>query len=351
MSIEQLSPSSISEIRPPLREGIDFAQIRNPLGHTALLNGRSSELIVTTEERLALELAALWSIQPDQITVGHGSTDIIEQIPGLFLEPGAKAVLPVPTYFGLLNSVSDERIVPVPVPAQYGFTHTPEYLEELLGTIRNVRPGVVWLCSPNNPTGEVIPEEHIRRIAETTNGLVIVDEAYQELVDPTNQSSAIHLVGRFSNIIVTKTFSKAYGLPDIHIGMAIATPQVTHLLRRNRMRLPNPESLAKASIALTDQKHIVRSYELMVQETQFVWNQIRQMEHIQMGAKSRSGVCIVRHSTGNLFELLRQCGMKTLDFNTQRGLEGQRFVRLGLQNRDRNNELIAALKQCDVSES
>lgn len=345
MNIEQLS--RIHEAVPPPR-GIDFAEIRNPLGHTALLNGWSTETTTITEERLAIELGDLWGIQPDQIAIGHGSTDIIEQIPKLFLEPDTQAVLPVPTYFGLLNTVSDDRIVPLPLSANRGFSHTPEYLEELLVTIRNVQPGLVWLCSPNNPTGEIIPREQIEIIAEVTNGLVIVDEAYQELVDPTNKNSAIHLIGRFSNVVVTKTFSKAYGLPNIHVGMAIATNQIAQLLRRSRTTLPNPESLAKASIALMNQEHILRSCELMTEETQFVWDQIQRMEHIQMGAKSRSGVCIVRHATGNLFELLRQRGIKTLDFNAQRGLEGQRFVRLGLLDRPRNMQLIGALRLCDV---
>ncbi len=327
---------------------IDFAEIRNPLGPSPLIGHRIAEKQAATEESLSHELACLWKIPQDMIVIGRGSTDLIDQIPALFLSPDALAVLPVPTYFGLLDKVPEHKVVQVPLSQKNGFLFTSEYLQSLDSVIREKRPGLVWLCSPNNPTGIVIPGSHIEHIAKITPGLVVVDEAYQELVDPTNKDSAIHLIHDYPNIIVTRTFSKAYGLPEIHVGMAVATPEIAQKLRLGRTEKVDPDSFVKASAALLDQEHIWKTHRLIYEETKFVWHEIHNMERIEMGAQSRNGVCIIRHRTGNLWRGLSALGVLTTDFNQHRGLNNQRFVRLGLLDHAENTVLIEALKLCDA---
>lgn len=346
MNIERYLPA-IPERNVP-HAVIDFAEIRNPLGHSPHLTERMKEKNGTTETSLIYELANLWRIPKEMIVVGRGSTDIIKQIPRLFLRPSDLAVVPVPTYFGLLEEIPTHQTLGVQVPGIEGFLHTPEFHESLLSQIDQKRPGLVWLCSPNNPTGVVIPLLQIKEIAHhAAPGIVVIDEAYQELVDPANTESAIRLIENLPNIIVTRTFSKAYGLPDIQVGIGIAHPQIITRLQNNELARPAVDSLVKASAALTDQEHIWNSHLLMNQETAFVWEQVQSMENIEMGARTESGVCIFRHKTKTLGEDLLQAGIKTRDFNLTAGLRGMNFVRLGLLDRAKNILLVNALRACD----
>jgi histidinol-phosphate aminotransferase len=126
----------------------------------------------------------------------------------------------------------------------------------------NDRTRVVWIANPNNPTGTWLRSEELHAFIASLpeSCLVVVDEAYTEYVQEADYPDASGWLGEFSNLIVTRTFSKAYGLAGLRLGYGISHPQVADLL--NRVRQPfNVNSLAQtaALAALDDQAHIRRS--------------------------------------------------------------------------------------------
>jgi ribosomal protein S18 acetylase RimI-like enzyme len=217
-----------------------------------------------------------------------------------------------------------------------------------LETINRIHPGLVWLCSPNNPTGVVMPDWQIDQIAAAANpGTVVVDEAYQEIVDPDNMASALRLFGRHNNLVVTRSFSKAYGLPEIRVGAAVASVETIRALQNCGIDEPAAHSLAVARAAVSDQEHLRRTHRLIDEELVWVLDRIAGMNQIKVGARSRSGVLILRHEADKLHERLLEQGIKTMDYNEQVGLEGRQFVRLGLLDHEQNLLLLQALDACD----
>lgn len=327
-------------------EPLDFASIRNPLGPSP------ETAWVGREEReppgaLISDLSAHWGMPENSIMLGQGSDPIISRIPKLLLPVNSKAVLPVPTYFGLVEAIPERLIVRVSLSAASGFEFTMEAHRETIDAIVRTRPGLVWLCSPNNPTGTTIRQWQISEIAEAAgSGIVVIDEAYQEIADPGNTDSAMHLIAGHPNILVTRTFSKAYGLPDIRVGVAVGDPGIIGILS-DAVAEPHPHSIAVARAALRDQGHILQTHQLIQNEIEFVMDAIAGMGSIIPGSVSRSGVMIIRHEFGNLHKLLAARGIKTTDFNNQAGLEGLGFVRLGILDRIRNTRLINALWAVD----
>lgn len=329
---------------------MDFATIRNPFGPSPETLAVSREWAATSWE-LTSDLSGLWNVPQESLLLGQGSDPIIQQIPRILLPSGTRAVVPVPTYFGLLDSIPGNRLVPVRLSAASGFELTMDAHVTLLETITRIRPGLVWLCSPNNPTGVVIPNPQIEEIADAAfPGLVIVDEAYQEIADPGNSSSALRILDRHANVIVTRTFSKAYGLPDIRVGVAIAHPDIVRSISAH-VPDPHPHSLAVARVAVSDQQHIWQTHAAMEEEISFMAERIHGMQNIELGSESRSGVLILRHVSGHLEKLLMARNIRTTDYDGHLGLEGMRFVRLGLLDRARNLRLLAALRSCDTDGS
>ena len=155
-------------------------------------------------------LAARLGVGADQVTVGSGSSGVLQQICFSYIDPGDEVVFPwrsfevYPVFTTLMNGVA----VRVPLAADLGLD-----IEGLAGAVTD-RTKVVFLATPNNPIGSATTTTELRRLCEQVPGDVIVciDEAYREFVDPGFGDPVAELLGDFPNVVVTRTFSKAHGL-------------------------------------------------------------------------------------------------------------------------------------------
>lgn len=181
------------------------------------------------------------------VTLGNGSTELIDVIVRTFVSAGEEVLLSVPTFSLYENRTRAIGGVPVLVPMteDLGFD-----IPALIGAVTE-RTKLIFLCTPNNPTGNRLDEESVRRILGL--GLpTVIDEAYVEFADDKNTFS--HLVREFPNAIVLRTFSKAYGLAGMRLGYALCHPVVTRLF--GRVKLPwnvNAMTIAAAIAALEDE--------------------------------------------------------------------------------------------------
>jgi histidinol-phosphate aminotransferase len=161
------------------------------------------------------------------VWVANGSNEVIQHLCLAFGGSGRRALLFEPTY--ALHSL---------IPRIAGLTVVREYLDgrfrlppDAPDRARSHRPAVMFVCSPNNPTGNAQPVEAVARLCEATEGLVVVDEAYGEF----GGSSAAPLLAEFPNIAVVRTFSKAFALAGARLGYCLAAPLVVGELRRVRL--------------------------------------------------------------------------------------------------------------------
>jgi len=205
-------------------------------------------------------LAEKHDISAECITLGNGSNDVLDMIARAFLYPGVEAVFS--EYAFAVYPISTQAVgARARVAPAKDVGHDLEAMAKLVG--ENTR--VVFIANPNNPTGTWLKSGERKGFIEDLpqHVIVVVDEAYIEYVQKPEYPDASQWLAEFPNLIVTRTFSKAYGLAGLRVGYGLSHPQVADIL--NRVRQPfnvNSMALAAAEAALDDQGHIRRSVEM-----------------------------------------------------------------------------------------
>src|SRR3954469_3031882 len=277
----ELSPSYVRSIAPyqpgkPISElaremGIDEAGIiklasnENPRGigprTRAAIEASLGEIARYPDGNgfeLKKALAKRYSVDMSSVVLGNGSNDVLELVALAFLGPGRAAVYSQHAFavYPLATQARGSRAIVVPAK-DYGHD-----LEAIAKAIDD-ETYVVWLANPNNPTGTFARGEHIeaflRRVPERV--IVVLDEAYNEYLTPDLRADSVKWLKRHPNLVITRTFSKAYGLAGLRVGYALAHPTVADVM--NRVRQPfnvNSIALAAATAALNDMEFVPRSY-------------------------------------------------------------------------------------------
>lgn len=246
---------------------IKLASNENPLGPSAYaIEAVQNALAETTRYpdsngfRLKAALHRYYGLMPEQLTLGNGSNDVLELIARAFLQPGdevifseyAFAVYPIVT-----QACSAEAVV---TPARdYG--HNLQAMAEAI----TERTRLIFIANPNNPTGTALMRDELKAFlaAVPEHVIVVLDEAYTEYVEAGDFPDGLELLPQFPNLVVTRTFSKAWGLAGLRVGFAAASKVITDLL--NRVRQPFNVShlaLAAAEAVLDDGDYLARSVEL-----------------------------------------------------------------------------------------
>ncbi len=203
-------------------------------------------------------LARRYNVEMGSIVLGNGSNDVLELVALAFLGPGRAAVFSQHCFavYPLATQARGARSIAVPAR---NYAHDLEAMAKAIDD----ETYVAWLANPNNPTGTFARFEQVeaflKRVPERV--LVVLDEAYNEYLAPDLRADTPKLIKRHPNLVVTRTFSKAYGLAGLRVGYAIAHPSVADVM--NRVRQPfnvNSLALAAAVAALDDMEFVARSY-------------------------------------------------------------------------------------------
>lgn len=206
-------------------------------------------------------LAKKLNVPFEWITLGNGSNDILELTARAVAQEGDEVVFSKHAFavYPLATQAVGGKAVEVPATKDYGHD-LPAMLKAITPRTR-----LVFVANPNNPTGTFLPAKEIETFLEQvpSNVVVVIDEAYNEFLTPEQQYDAIAWVRKYPNVIVSRSFSKAYGLAGLRIGYGVAQNNITDLL--NRIRQPfNVNSLAQAAAiaALADVEFLKKCYEL-----------------------------------------------------------------------------------------
>lgn len=209
---------------------------------------------------LKAKLTAKLGLSTDQIVLGNGSNDVLDMAARAFLMAGTSSVYSQHAFavYPIATQTAGAQGIVVPAK-QYGHD-----LAAMRAAIRdNTR--VLWIANPNNPTGTFLPWHEIETFLESVppQVLVVLDEAYGEYLPHAERCDTTAWLARFPNLLISRTFSKAYGLAGLRVGYGIGSPAVIDLL--NRVRHPfnvNAPALAAAEAALDDDEFLARSYAL-----------------------------------------------------------------------------------------
>ncbi|QEW05688.1 histidinol-phosphate transaminase [Nitrincola iocasae] len=250
-----------------IRDIVKLASNENPLGpSSAAISAVQSVLSGLTRYPdsngyyLKQALSQRFNLAANQLTLGNGSNDLLELVARAFLREGVEAVYSEYAFIVYPLVVKACGATGVRVPARdYG--HDLDAMADAVTA--NTR--VIFIANPNNPTGTCLTSQAFKRFMARIpeQVLVVLDEAYSEYTDQADTPDGLALTATYNNLIVTRTFSKAYGLAALRVGFAVANPVVTDLL--NRVRQPfNVSSVAQAAAmaALADREYLARTVSL-----------------------------------------------------------------------------------------
>lgn len=252
---------------------IKLASNENPLGPSprvrAVLEAQIADLSRYPDGaafELRHALAELHGVDTACVTVGNGSNDVLDMVARVFLWAGRESLFS--QYAFAVYPISS-----MAVGATLRITPAIDYGHDLVAMRAMIteQTGVVWIANPNNPTGTRLDKATLREFIESVPSevIVVVDEAYFDYVQDDDFPDASQWLSEFPNLIVTRTFSKAYGLAALRVGYGLSHPDVADLL--NRVRQPfNVDSFAQAAAlaALEDQDYLCRSVEVNKQGMQ-----------------------------------------------------------------------------------
>lgn len=246
---------------------VKLASNENPLGVSpkvqAALNATISGLARYPDANgfyLKEALALKHTVEPAQITLGNGSNDVLELLARTFVQPEHEVIFSQHAFVVYPLVTKAIGATPVQVPAK-------EYGHDLDAMAAAVTPKtrMIFIANPNNPTGTFLEKAQLETFLSKvpTDVLVVLDEAYYEYVPEHQRAPSVEWIERFPNLVVTRTFSKAFGLAGLRAGYTVSHVQVADLM--NRIRQPfnmNQLALTAALTALTDETFLAESVAL-----------------------------------------------------------------------------------------
>lgn len=232
---------------------------------------RTGNLYPGSGPKLRQKLGERAGLTAEAVVLGNGSTDVINFVVHSFVGPGDEAVIPMPTFpmYEARVRVAGGKVVPVPF--------TPEFYWDMPGILKAITPQtkLIFICSPNNPTGNQIEEKDLLRILDL--GLpTFFDEAYYELEDDVR--SKVYLLEKYPNMVVNRTFSKAMGLAGLRLGYVLCEPKLAGYF--NRVRFPwnvSQLSIAAALALLEDTRDMDAKRQNVIDGRNFIFDEINRL--------------------------------------------------------------------------
>ncbi len=347
------SVEDITEYKPgkSVKGAIKLSSNENPLGASlkvvrAIVGQLESEDLKLSvypwernEEVLREEIARYVGVDVSRIVLGAGIDGVMDTLARIFIGNGDEALIPVPT-FSLYESLvkvvgGTPRYIPRDRDDNFGIPAAA------LISACNDKTRMIFLSSPNNPTGNCIAEGDVREIAESLpTAMVAIDEAYVEFAD----KSLVNLVNEYENVLVLRTFSKAFGLAGLRVGYGIVPEWLVSVYKK--VALPftvNNVALTAAIAALKDKEHLQRSIELVRVGRPFLQENLQGRFTVYPSEANFVLVDVSPRTAREVFDALLKEGITVRDCSSFRGA-GDSFIRISVGTQEQNEKVVAALK-------
>ncbi|MCT4591925.1 MAG: histidinol-phosphate transaminase [Candidatus Gracilibacteria bacterium] len=256
------------------------------------------------QEELANKLSEIKNINPLNITLGNGSDELIDLIIRVFLTPFKSKALVIDPSFSMYEYLLNLNSVKcIKVPLDHDFDLDTESLLEA-----SLDAEMIFLCSPNNPTGNLLSKDRIYEILDRFSGIVVVDEAY---IDFSGDAGFAHEIANYNNLIVLQTFSKYWQLAGLRMGICFSCREISEVLQR--IKLPyntNALSAQKALEKLQDLKQVKKDAEYLIKERMRVENALKNKKEVLKVFKSDANFILFEAKNANeIYERLCSKGV------------------------------------------
>ncbi|MCF6348811.1 MAG: histidinol-phosphate transaminase [Flavobacteriaceae bacterium] len=279
-------------------------------------------------------LAEQKGVQIENILLGNGSDEILDLIFRVFCEPAKDNVITLPPTFGIYdvlantNNIENRKIL-------LNDDFQPRIDAILAEADTNSK--LLFICSPNNPTGNTIDNKSITKLLNSFNGLIIIDEAY---IDFSQQESWISKLNDYPNLIITQTLSKAYGLAGIRLGICYASKEIIVVL--NKIKLPyniNELTQKRALDKVLKTKEIKNEIASILNEKRILLKELLKVSFIQKIYPTDANFILIKVDNANKrYQQLIEKGIVLRNRTTQSLLEN--CLRITIGTKDENEKLI-----------
>jgi len=286
---------------------------------------------------LRQRLAQKFNVDENQILLGHGSNQLLYLIGSSVLVPGDEVVIPPPTFslFELMIRINQGKIVKV--------DKKPDFSLNMDAMIRACRTAkLALLCSPDNPTGAVIPLEQLKTLLDNTSGLILWDEAYAEF----GGESALELLPKYPRLIISRTFSKAFGLAGLRLGYLIGHPvMMRELQKANIPYNVNLFTLLTANYMLENQDWMAHHVEKISREREKLFDRMQKIPHIKPYPSAANFILFQVPDKNRTFESLKAQGILIRDVGSKPPLD--QCLRVSIGTPEENDIFLEALRKLE----
>ncbi len=348
--------------RPDLRTLVGYSSARmEASGGSILLNANESPWAQCGQlslnrypdpqpERLRAQLAELYEVNSDQLLIGRGSDELIDLLVRAFCRAGRDAILVQPPTFGMYAvcaAVQGAQVRRVPLSAEKGFAcDVDKVLAEVDASAKDTPVKLVFVCAPNNPTGNTSASSEILSLAQALSGkaLLVVDEAYIEFADSESLATQ---VSNHENLVLLRTLSKAHALAAARIGCAIAAPEIIALLRRIMPPYPLPSpcvSAAEIALSSVALRQTVQRIALICSERIRLRARLQSIDSVREVLPSQANFLAVRFADPDArYHQLLMRGIVVRDLSRYEGLHDA--LRISIGTPEENDAVVQALMQ------
>jgi histidinol-phosphate aminotransferase len=271
------------------------------------------------------------------VVSGNGMDGVLDTVMRLFMSPGAEAVIPIPTfsYYEIATHANGGKTVFAMRGKDFGINS-----EDILSKV-NSNIKMVFLCSPNNPSGNALREEDAREILESVNAIVFIDEAYADF----SENNLMGLVKEYDNLIVGRTFSKAFGLAGMRMGYAL----VPEWICREYVKVMTPFSvdvlsLAAGIAALNDKEHLKKTIETVKKGRIQLSRGLESFCKVYPSEANFILIDVSPSTAKQVSESLLKKGIIVRDCTSFRGA-GQSLIRITVGTEEQNEKVIDAMSK------
>jgi histidinol-phosphate aminotransferase len=342
----------------PLKDVAKLGSAENPFGPSpkaaaAVERARANIDLYPewTSQALRTEIGKKYGFDADCVVCGSGETEVISFILRTFAQPGDPVLMYEPCFPIYHMFAENEGRVPVYVQMGPNFSFV---IDDYIAKLNSVRPKVAFLTNPHSPTGRLMEEQEIRAICEAADNdtLVVLDEAY---IHFTQTQGSMHLTREFDNLMVLRTFSKAFGLAGLRLGFGIAANKalITPLLNIKPTWNLGHMQVEGGIAAVNDDEHVKKTVDMVVEMRAYVTKQMQGLNRVRMVPGSRSNFFLIELTDESLnstmaFEELLKRGVIVKDGSVSfRGL-GKRFLRSDVSHKVHMDRLVKSLKEIDL---
>jgi len=284
-------------------------------------------------------IAGIKHVRPSQIMLGVGSDEPIDLIIRIFCEPKEDNIVAIDPTYNMYRVCADINNV-----AYRSVLLNDDFSLDAARLLENVddHTKVIFLCSPNNPSGNVLNREEVRKVLNEFEGITVIDEAY---VDFSSQPSWLSELDNHPNLIVLQTFSKAWGLASVRCGMAFASDEITGYL--NKVKYPyNINNLTQifVSVNLEQEKRKNEWCQILIKQRAILAKNLSKLPFVEKIFPSEANFLLVKVADPEgIYDKLVAKGIIVRKRNTLSLCEGCLRISVGLPKE--NNKLIYALKK------